>query len=390
MSNRGSSGVALLATILAVAMIGTGQARAGVVTLPAAASIQGGAPFYTDVRAFNTSYKTMLTVTATYQCFVGKCPSTSAQFIFTLLPRESREFDDMIASGVGFHSPDSGGAVEFSFVGPGDLLVVTSRLYSTSPSPTVGMFIPALQGTDAHITTVLTSVRNGGAGAGFRTNVGVFNPGLSSVTVNLQIYDQGAPAGSPVTLPSVAGHSGAQVNAIFTAAGVPQLSTESATIVVTASGPIFSYAAVIDNATTDPIFVVGAEDRPTTPLPTSTPTPPPPTPTGAPLPPTPTPTPPLGGTQVVAASSDEGTQFIDTVSGTSTSTITVGTKILWISISGVHSTTSGPCPPCTADGLWDSGEGFETFEYTFTQTGTFPYFCTVHGAAMTGTVIVNP
>jgi plastocyanin len=254
----------------------------------------------------------------------------------------------------------------------------------------VGMFIPGLQSTDAHISTVLTSIRNEGTGAGFRTNVGVFNPGFSSVTVSLQIYDGGAPAGNPVTIPSVAGHSGAQVNAVFTAAGVPGLSTDSATIVVTASGPIFSYAAVIDNATTDPILVVGAEDRPTTPLPTSTPTPPPPTPTGTPAPPTPTPTPPLGGTQVVAASSDEGTQFIDTVSGTSTSTISVGTKVLWISISGTHSTTSGPCPPCTGDGLWDSGEAFETFEYTFTQTGTFPYFCSVHGANMTGTIIVNP
>jgi len=392
MSHRDGNGLALLGATLAVAMIGTGQAQAGVVTLPAASSIQGGAPFSTDVRAFNTSYRTILTVTATYECFVGTCPSTSMQFIFSLLPRESREFDDMVASSVGFHAPNSGGGVEFSFVGPGDLLVVTSRLYSTSPAPTVGMFIPGLQSTDAHISAVLTSVRNGGAGAGFRTNVGVFNPGFSPVTVNLQIYNDGAPAGNAVTLPAVAGHSGAQVNDVFTTAGAAGLSTESATIVVNASGPIFSYAAVIDNATSDPILVVGSRDQPTTPVPTSTQTPPPPTVTGTPLPttPRPTPTPPPGGTQVVAASSDPGTQFIDTVSGTSTSTITVGTTIFWISISGIHSTTSGPCPPCTGDGLWDSGEAFETFEYTFTQTGTFPYFCTVHGAAMTGTVIVNP
>ena len=52
-------------------------------------------------------------------------------------------------------------------------------------------------------------------------------------------------------------------------------------VVVSATGLVFSYAAVIDKNTTDPIFVVGAEDEPPQPVtpvitltPTTTPTPP--------------------------------------------------------------------------------------------------------------------
>jgi plastocyanin len=396
----------LLSAFLAFA--GALLAQASVITLPAAASIVGGAPFFSDVRAFNTSYADDLTVTATYLCFLGTCPTTPARKVFTLSPRESRAFEDIVASASGFNAPNSAGAVEFSFPGASEQLVVTSRLFSTAPTPTVGMFIPGLPGSEAYALSVLTSVRNAGPGAGFRTNVGVFNPGDAPATVTFQIFDNGVPAGNPVPIPSgVPGHAGAQVNAIFDAAGVPTLSTGNAAIVVTASAPIFSYAAVIDNNTTDPYLIIGAEDQPVTPIATATPTPPGPTatpaatppgptatptstPIGTPTPPGPTatPTPPAG--DLVVATSDGGTQFIDAVSGTSTSTITVGTTILWLSLSGTHSTTSGPCPPCTGDGLWDSGQGFEAFDHTFNQAGTFPYFCSVHGTSMTGTVIVNP
>ena len=72
---------------------------------------------------------------------------------------------------------------------------------------------------------------------------------------------------------SVGGRSGVQVSGIFTAAGAADFETENAVITVVATGPVFSYAAVIDNATSDPIFVVGAPDAiPGTPTITNTPT----------------------------------------------------------------------------------------------------------------------
>src|SRR5690349_9944362 len=135
------------------------------VTLPAAASIVGGAPFFSDVRAFNTSYTDTLQVTATYRCFIGPCPAAAPTTTFPLAPRQSQAFDDVVAAT--FNAPNTAGGVEFDFTGSSGELVVTSRLFSTVPTPTVGMFIPALDNSAAHPTTVLTSIRNGGPNQGF-------------------------------------------------------------------------------------------------------------------------------------------------------------------------------------------------------------------------------
>jgi len=361
-------------------------------TLPAAASIVGGAPFFSDVRAFNTSYTDSLDVEMRYRCFIpSPCTPTTDTVTFTLAPRESRAFNDIVVSQ--FNTPDSAGGIEFEHSGSGEQLVVTSRLYSTAPQPTVGMFIPGLPNSEAYPTTVLTSIRNAGPNAGFRTNVGIFNREDSAVDVTFRIFDAGAQVGNSVTI-NVAAHAGAQVNRIFTAAGQATYATENAVIVVSASHEIFSYAAVIDNNTTDPIFVVGAEDEPfqaTTPTgPTQTPTVPGPTVTPTVPGPTVTPTPPVGGTRTVNVGQG-GTNFVDQVSGNSTSTITVGTTVNWVWVGGFHNVSSGACPPCTPAGQFRSGdpEAGGNFSFTFNTAGTFPYYCEVHDQAMTGTVIVN-
>jgi plastocyanin len=385
---------------------GTLRAQASIITLPAAASIVGGAPFFSDVRAFNTSYASSLEVTATYRCFIASigssCPSIAPQSTFTLVPRESRAFNDIVAAT--FLQPNTAGGVEFVFDAAEDQLVVTSRLYSTFPTPTVGMFIPGMDEAEAHATTVLTSIQNGddGRGNSFRTNVGVFNPGSVAVTVTFTIFDgNGAVLGAPVTRP-LNGHSGLQVSGIFTVAGVPTTATDNAVIVAASTGAVFSYAAVIDNLTTDPIFVSGAPDQPPqpiTPAATSTRTPTQPGPTATRTPTQPGPTPTLTPTSPPATRTvnvgQGGTNFVDQVSGTSTTTIHVGDTVNWVWASGPHSTTSGPCPPCSGDGNWDSGVNSSPHEFTpspnpFTQAGTFSYFCSVHGSVMTGTVVVNP
>jgi len=55
--------------------------------------------------------------------------------------------------------------------------------------------------------------------------------------------------------------------------------------------------------------------------------------------------------------------------------IRVGDTVKWVWRSGTHSTTSGFSP--FGDGKWDSGKqtGPFTFSHTFTQAGTYPYFC---------------
>ncbi len=70
----------------------------------------------------------------------------------------------------------------------------------------------------------------------------------------------------------------------------------------------------------------------------------------------------------------------------------VGTKVTWTNNdSGIpHTVTSGT--PGAPSGTFDSGtlNSGNNFQFTFNTTGTFAYFCRIHGAAMTGTVTVVP
>ena len=251
---------------------------ADTVTLPAVTSLPVGSaasPFFSDVRVFNTSYTASVSVTAVYRCFLGACPAAAPQVSFVLAPRESRAFDDMVFSS--FNAPSSAGAVEFT--SPGTSVRVTSRLYSTAPIPTVGMFIPGLRASEAHATSVLTSVANGA----FRTNVGLYNGNGVGAVATIKLFNGGALLGVQ-TVP-LGPHSGTQINRIFDAVGQAGVSTTNAYAVVESDGaPLFAYAAVIDNATTDPIFVRGAEDLrgPAGSVPTATPPPPAATPTPTP------------------------------------------------------------------------------------------------------------
>lgn len=241
-------------------------AEAEVVTLAAAASIQGGNPFFSDVRVFNTSYSASLFVTATYQCFIATvaCPAAPPQIQFALAPRESKAFDDMVANPAAFGAHDTAGGIEFEFSGAEDQLVVTSRLFSTSPLNSVGMFIPGLHSSKAFSNSVLTSIRHDpgvSPPAGFRTNVGAFNPGDTDALAQFFIVDSAGTQIGATVARNVPAHSGVQVSGIFEAAGAGDVATDNAEVVVISNFPLFTYAAVLDNRTADPILVVGAANQ---------------------------------------------------------------------------------------------------------------------------------
>jgi plastocyanin len=337
------SGVALGRLLVSAALSLSALApalRAEVVTLPAAASIQGGNPFFSDVRAFNTSYSASLHVTATYRCFIAgantTCPSSAPTLQFDLAPRESRAFDDMVANAAAFGAHDTAGGVEFTTSGADGQLVVTSRLYSTSPQDTVGMFIPGLRADRAFPATVLTSVRHdslNGPNAGFRTNAGAFNPGDADASASFVIFDATGTKLAPALVRTVPAHSGVQISGIFEAAGLPNVATENATIVVTANVPLFTYAAVLDNRTADPIFVQGArnQSQETTPTPTLT--------SSGPVP---TATPTIPG---VPSPTRTPTPMGPTATRTSTRTPTVPGPTLTPTQPGAPTSTPTPTPP---------------------------------------------
>jgi PKD repeat protein len=113
----------------------------------------------------------------------------------------------------------------------------------------------------------------------------------------------------------------------------------------------------------------------------------------------PTPTPPPGAVRIVNVGQG-GNLFVDAQSGNARTTVVVGQTVQWNWMGGPHSSTSGACDDgdpyyggasCDEDGLWDSGSQSMPFQYprTFTAPGTYNYYCTVHGAAMTGVVVVQ-
>jgi plastocyanin len=77
-------------------------------------------------------------------------------------------------------------------------------------------------------------------------------------------------------------------------------------------------------------------------------------------------------------------------------TVAVGDTITWEvteAIGSPHSVTSGTPGDADAGEEFDSGPAGladvgETFEHTFESAGTFDYYCTVHGASMSGQVVV--
>ena len=358
---------------------------ADTVTLPVAASAtgQGGVPFVSDVRVFNTSYTDVLNVTAVYR-FNG------ATQVFQLAPREARGFDDICVSL--FATPQSLGAVEFTINGSGDELVVTSQLRSpASGGGHVGMFVPGLSSSEASAVSVLTSLVNGDS----RTNVGVYNPNGAAVTATIRLYDGNVLLGT--TAVQLAAHAVTQVNNIYAAVGFGSLvKTDGYATVESSGGALFTYAAEADNATGDLILIVGAPDKPAPAgfhAPTATPT------GGVPAA-TPTPTPPAGTLHVVNIG-QSGNSFTDSVSGTNQTTIHVGDTVKWVWMASYHSTTSGTCTgggpgyaakSCDADGKWESNiqNMSATFSQTFNTAGTYKYFCDVHLDSMIGTVTVNP
>ncbi len=69
-----------------------------------------------------------------------------------------------------------------------------------------------------------------------------------------------------------------------------------------------------------------------------------------------------------------------------TVTVHAGDTVAWRWVSGTHSVVSDSMPKAFAD---SPTQAAGVFNVTFASAGTFPYHCGVHGAMMSGTVIVK-
>src|SRR5437588_522557 len=96
------------------------------VTLPAVTSLPVGSaasPFFSDVRVFNTSYTSSVSVTAVYRCFLGACPGSAPQVSFTLGARAGTQVNRL-----------------FNAVGQGDRATTNAFAVVSSDNPNLGLF----------------------------------------------------------------------------------------------------------------------------------------------------------------------------------------------------------------------------------------------------------
>ncbi|HEX9101678.1 MAG TPA: plastocyanin/azurin family copper-binding protein [Polyangia bacterium] len=70
----------------------------------------------------------------------------------------------------------------------------------------------------------------------------------------------------------------------------------------------------------------------------------------------------------------------------STVTIRAGQSVTWNWVTGFHSVISDSAPKAFAD---SPAQASGQFTATFATAGTYPYHCGIHGAMMSGTVVVQ-
>ena len=232
---------------------------AAVTTLPAVASLHGAPPtyFHSDATIWNPSrVDEPTTVTATYRCMTPGCSDQARTF--TIAPRALSEWDDVVVSLFG--SPETAGAVELTSDQP---LIVTSRLYTPArPSPTFGMLVPGLGPEQAHPMTALTSLSHSAVPSnGSRTNLGIYNPDDAAQTARVTCYDASGSAIGQLAR-EIGPRRLVQIDddALFTELNVTgDVPAFACTVQGDLERSLFTYAAVIDNQSQDPTFVLGRD-----------------------------------------------------------------------------------------------------------------------------------
>jgi hypothetical protein len=246
-----------------------------IATLPASAKnlyipIAGVAPgangtlFRTDVRIFNPSATDTISISIHFLP-AGLDGSNIPGRLAFVAPRHMAVFNDIVGTFMQMPAPAIGAIRLDSDNGDSYEFTADSRTYTDSPNVaapgTFGQFVPALDPSAAVKKSVVLHVSSSrDLGRGFRANAGVMNPFRDgAVTVIPSLYKNDGTllaSGPAVSIPnfSVIHQS---LPAWF--GEVPDF--EDGYIVFDATAPLFAYASVVDNRSSDQTFYMGAEDK---------------------------------------------------------------------------------------------------------------------------------
>lgn len=242
-----------------------GETDLASVVVPASASVAGanGTFFRTALWGVNLSPNRVAPVGLAFRCLAGAGCDRSGSTL-TIGPGGLAYSADVVAA---YGTAGNGGALEFTYDRGYAPFSAVTRTYSPSlDGPSTGSTLAALPSSEARTSSILLALAGSpDPSTGFRTNVGVYNPGPTDATATITVRNsQRLTLGSPivVTAPS---RRPVQINDLVARAGAT-LSEEDLALVayVDSTVPVFSYATVIDNRSADSMIVTGAAFSSTT------------------------------------------------------------------------------------------------------------------------------
>lgn len=339
-----------LTIFLFLVLVSASAARGGEVIVPISAVAPGanGTLFRTDVRLLNVSETSPITINAEFLP-ANRDNSTPATREITVPAGAMLVLNNIVGE---FFGGNGLGAIRFESE---DEFRVTSRTYTDSPNPsapgTFGQFIPAIDSAGAMASGVLLHLSNDtNLAQGFRANSGFMNPGTLPVTVAVILHDaEGNELGTGNVGP-IPPRSVTQV-AVGAAIG-NNASFANGYMTFSAPAAVIGFASVVDNRSSDQIFVAAQSHPP----PDDDEEPPPPA-------------------KEVMVNVGPSLSF-----NPPSVTINQGDTVTWVFLAPLpHTSTSDRS---TGPEVWSSGSKTSgTFSHTFRTEGSHPYFCQIHSFA---------
>ncbi|HEY8184260.1 MAG TPA: CHRD domain-containing protein [Thermoanaerobaculia bacterium] len=228
------------------------------VDIPVAGHVTGatGQTFVTDLRIFNPSFTDA--TTALVEFFnAGTTANTNATNSMAVnLPARGTAVLNDVAGANGLNT-NALGAIRVSSVGN---IVATSRIFVNTTNGSFGQFVPAFSRASALRRGVMPQVSNAPLGtAGFRANLGAFNPNQAAATVRLEVRDSaGTVLGSNlVTLQALSQQQNGLASYF---PGVDLANQANLTVSFDASAGVFVYVAETDNQSSDSFLIPAQPD----------------------------------------------------------------------------------------------------------------------------------
>lgn len=329
-----------------------------IVPISAVAQGANNTLFRTDARIFNPSGDKTINVTAEFLP-ANRDNTGGATRNITILPGQMLVLNNIVGD---FFAASGLGAIRFE---SDDEFRVTSRTFTDSPNAaapgTFGQFIPAAEQSDAMASGVLLHLSNDtNLSQGFRANTGFMNPGSAPVSVAVIVR---LANGTQIGTGNVGPIPPRSVTQVSVGASIGNnVSFADGFMTFSAPAPVIGFASVVDNRSSDQIFVAAQEH------------------------PAPVVIQPPAAKEVVV-NVGPGTSFNPV-----NVTINKGDTITWNFLAPLPHTSRSDLR--TGSEVWDSGTKTSgTFSRRFQTEGAHPYHCQIHsfagGTFMNGVITVT-